>query len=597
VEKHAAVEAVSQVATVSSQKAEEHHVAAPTAEQAPSQDHAVEHAPAPVKPDVERRVANAEPTAAPVEHRAVPPVESHSSSASDAQHHESKVGPKASEAEHQAAAKDESHQSEAIADPRVALFTDAEKLNDAAPEKVSAEQHASIAEPTPVVHAAEKHEAKFEAQVTAAEHHAVPLVDSHSAAATHVVEAPNAEAQPKLAAVAHHVTAEVESYALVATQESHEAEVKAEFMPTVVEQHTASLSESRVPDVEVQVQAQHAVEAVPVVQSESKAPAVPHNNHVFFDGNSRVVYVAPQSFHVMMFDAATKVHVALPFNSEGPTTNITCIAQNPQNKNEFALGSSDPWVTVIDTSSGAVTKLPTAWKANIKTVTAIAYTVDGRYVVAAGASGEGDKNYMLAWEVKADRRQDLCIPAVQNARVSCIAGLSKEPSEFCAVGEATVGFYKIDGANFYSRVANFEEFDPNTVFSNVGYTERGTAVIGAQNGAIYAFIGASCKRVFAKVLPGPIESLLVPMTMDGTQLVITGGHDQVVVCNAKMEPVHQFALAESGSVSTATAKGFALHGSTLAITTDAAQDNLLLVSLSQSVPEVLNRITRTGGNA
>lgn len=181
-------------------------------------------------------------------------------------------------------------------------------------------------------------------------------------------------------------------------------------------------------------------------------------------------------------------------------------------------------MTVIDTSSGAVTKLPTAWKANIKTVTAIAYTVDGRYVVAAGASGEGDKNYMLAWDVKADRRQDLCIPAVQNARVSCIAGLSKEPSEFCAVGEATVGFYKIDGANFYSRVANFEEFDPNTVFSNVGYTERGTAVIGAQNGAIYAFIGASCKRVFAKVLPGPIESLLVPMTMDGTQLVITGGY-------------------------------------------------------------------------
>ncbi len=71
----------------------------------------------------------------------------------------------------------------------------------------------------------------------------------------------------------------------------------------------------------------------------------------------------------------------------------------------------------------------------------------------------------------------------------------------------------------------------------------------------------------------------------------------MVVCNAKMEPVHQFALAESESVSTATAKGFALHGSTLAITTDAAQDNLLLVSLSQSVPEVLNRITRTGGNA
>jgi hypothetical protein len=59
-----------------------------------------------------------------------------------------------------------------------------------------------------------------------------------------------------------------------------------------------------------------------------------------------------------------------------------------------------------------------------------------------------------------------------------------------------------------------------------------------------------------------------------------------------MEPMHQITLAAAGSASTDTAKGFALHGSMLAITTDAAENNLLLVSLGQAAPDVLLRITR-----
>lgn len=278
-------------------------------------------------------------------------------------------------------------------------------------------------------------------------------------------------------------------------------------------------------------------------------------NNICTDNAGGLIY--PMAATVVRYDP--QAHSQNFFRSHND--DITCLAQNPANKNVVATGqvasivdrkSRDPFICVYDWNTKQEWKLPALHK---RKISALNFSPDGKYLASAGTDNDFT---IIVWDWQAGTAVAR-IGGLNKVEVLHLCWSSKQANEFCAVGHNTVGFYTLDGNTLVAKQGQLGKY-ARQPFMSVAYSEKGTCCVGAKDGSIYAFIDQVCKKQFEKVHEGPVNSLV----SFGAGL-ISGSKDGVKILDAKVAPLHNF-VCGNGSV-----RAFHVHGNALFVGTSLGE--------------------------
>jgi microtubule-associated protein-like 6 len=299
--------------------------------------------------------------------------------------------------------------------------------------------------------------------------------------------------------------------------------------------------------------------------------------HVHLDSSNRIIF--PAAAVLVAYDA--QAHTQSHFF--GPTDEITCVAQDPTNSNVYVVGqgaaivdkrSSDPFLSIIDVGSGDVSALP---KRHKKGICSVAVSADGSMAASCGL----DDNFnIIVWDLKG-REAIAQEKAMNKTKVLHMAWSTVSPNEFCAVGQDTVAFYSLEGRKLTVTAANFNG-NQKQLFTCVAYTKKGTCIVGAKDGSVYAFGEQTCKKVF------PVHNSVVTTILPFDGGVITAAAGQIRINNSKLEQLKSFDTGDS------FARSVCVRNSTLVVATNHG-DLLVIGDMSKNeLPEIVHSAHHDG---
>jgi microtubule-associated protein-like 6 len=234
---------------------------------------------------------------------------------------------------------------------------------------------------------------------------------------------------------------------------------------------------------------------------------------------------------------------------QGHNDDVICVAQHPLDPDIIASGqvativnrrATPPHICIYNWKTGEQIVLKDAAK---RAVRSVAFSADGKYLTSIG---DDNNHEVTVWDWKNARR--LVTEKADTNVVYMARWNHKDYNEFVTVGKRHVTFWSFDGKTLQKKKGLLGKF-PIQTFTCIGFSEKGFACVGCEDGSVLVFVEGSAKKSF-KVHTGPVYT--VDWWPGG---LVTGGHDgQVVVLDKTVAPMQKIAM-NGGRVKSVTVSG------------------------------------------
>lgn len=218
--------------------------------------------------------------------------------------------------------------------------------------------------------------------------------------------------------------------------------------------------------------------------------------------NSKMEVVYPAAGIVVTYDAKKDEQRYY----RGHDDDVTCLAGHPLEPDVVATGQcativdgrgTAPRIRVHNTRTGEDWKIDNAGKRQIR---AIDFSACGKYLASVAAD---DENTVTVWDWKAGKKL-ASLEGDSNVILS-LRWSHADDSAFCTVGKRHIYMWTFDGKTLKKERGQLGKFATST-FPCVGYSEKGYACVGAQDGSVLVFVGRKAKKV-VKVHKGAVYAI------------------------------------------------------------------------------------------